>query len=679
MEPADTKSVLGDFDGATFTRDGVTSTFSKRQGDYFVRTDGGDGALHDYRVAFTFGITPLQQYLIAFPKGRYQIPSLAWDTRPREAGGQRWFHLYPAEKIDHRHPLHWTGPLQNWNTACAECHSTNLRRNYRPAEDRFETTWSDINVACEACHGPGADHAANPRRALEVSFKDAGAGRFTLAPGESIARRATPLRSRVEVETCGLCHSLRSQVWSGERPGELLAQTHRIALLDARQYHADGQVLAEVYEYGSFLQSRMYGAGVTCSNCHDPHSGRRRHEGNALCAQCHLPAKYDGRQHHFHEAGTAAARCVSCHMAERRFMVVDGRRDHSFRVPRPDLSARLSTPNACNDCHADRSAVWASDAVARWYGSGRRGGWHYAEAIHAGRTWKADAQSQLARAVTDTTVPAIARATALSLLPPYLATASMPVLEAAVRDGDPLVRRAAAAALAAVEPRRRLVLGAALLADPVRTVRFEALANFSASARAALPAETAATLDRVVAEYRRAQGANADRADAHVNLGSLEARFARPDVAETEYLAALRLDPSFAPAYINLADLYRERGREDLVVQTLERALGADPRNGDVHEAMGLSLVRQKRLGDAVPVLAKAAALRPDLPRYTYIHAVALREAGHGRQALDVLQRAHTRYPADRDILAALAAYSRQDGDHAAAERWAQKLAELGR
>jgi predicted CXXCH cytochrome family protein len=350
MQPADGKTVLGNFNTATFTKDGVTSTFFTRDGRYFVRTDGPDGALHEYRIAYTFGVEPLQQYLIEFPRGRYQALSIAWDSRPAAAGGQRWFHLYPGEKIHHGDVLHWTGLLQNWNYMCADCHSTNLQKNYRLAEDRFDTTWTDVNVSCEACHGPGSRHVAwaqpgardrsigDPLRGLVVSLQDTPGNRWALAPGETIARRTQPLGSSAQVEACGRCHARRAPVWGEAVPGQPLEQAYRVSLLESPRYHADGQIRDEVYEYGSFLQSKMYRAGVTCSNCHDPHSARLRHEGNAVCAQCHLPAKYDGPQHSFHKPGTEAARCVSCHMPQRYYMVVDGRRDHSFRVPRPDLS-----------------------------------------------------------------------------------------------------------------------------------------------------------------------------------------------------------------------------------------------------------------------------------------------------------------------------------------------------
>jgi Flp pilus assembly protein TadD len=689
MQPADQTTVLGDFDNATFTKDGVTSTFFNRDGAYFVRTDGPDGVLHEYQIAYTFGVEPLQQYLIAFPNGRYQALSIAWDTRSAAAGGQRWFHLYPHEKIDHRDILHWTGPLQNWNFMCADCHSTNLQKNYRLAEDRFETTWTDINVSCEACHGPGSHHIAwayaarqehtiaDPRRGLVAPLTDPARGGWTFPPGQAIAQRPVSLASRAEVETCGRCHARRAQIWSDYEPGQPLGQAYRVAFLEAALYHADGQIREEVYEYGSFLQSKMYHAGVTCSDCHDPHSGRLRASGNAVCAQCHLPAKYDGPQHHFHPAHTAAAQCVSCHMMQRVYMVVDGRRDHSFRVPRPDLSVALGTPNTCTDCHTARTAQWAAEAVAQWYGRQRQSGWHYGTALDAGRHSRVDAARQLLRTVEDTTLPAMVRATALYLLPPYLGPQSWRTVQPGLRDSDALVRRAAAVVLATAEPQTRLSLVLPLLRDPIRTVRLEAVASLMGVPRNLYTPEQLTRLDLGLTEYRQAQTFNADRAEAHINLGALNASLGDAAAAEAEYRTAIRLQPAFIPAYVNLADLYRQLNREDQAVQTLRTALDLDPRNGDAYHALGLSLVRQQRLRDALPALAQAAQLRPDLPHYAYVYGVALHGAGEGQRALQILEAAYARHPAARDIVVALMEYSIQARDRPGALAWARKLVEL--
>lgn len=689
MQKADEKSVLGNFQNATFRKDGVTSTFFMRNDRYVVTTDGPDGRLHEYPIAYTFGVDPLQQYLVEFDKGRYQALSIAWDTRPASAGGQRWFHLYPKEKIDHQDILHWTGPLQNWNFMCADCHSTNLKKNYRSPDDRFETSFSDINVSCEACHGPGSRHvewakdarapyaSESASKGLVVELKDASQGTWSTASGESIAKRIPPLLQRKETETCARCHSRRAQIQDDYEPGQSVEQAYRVSLLDEGRYHADGQMLDEVYEYGSFLQSKMYQAGITCSNCHDPHTSKLRKTGNALCAQCHVPAVYDSPKHHFHDGRKGSAECVSCHMSGRTYMEVDTRRDHGFRIPRPDLSVKLGTPNACNQCHSDKTPQWAEKAVRARYGATRQSGWHYAEAIHAGRTSRPDAESQLVRTVKDAHLAPIVRATALSLLPRYLGIDSFPTVERSFKDSDPLVRRAAAAALAVLDPRQRSALGLPLLDDPIRTVRLEAVSNLAALSRDTFTARQYSSLETAMGEYRQTQAYNADRAEAHLNLGALDAMSGRVAQAESEYLLAIRQEPRFIPAYINLADLYRQQGQEGKVEEILKKALIQEADDGDVHEAMGLSLVRRSRLHDAIPILKRAWQLRVDRSRYGYTYAVALHEAGLKAEALSVLKQVHERHRADRDVLAALAQYQQEAGDRKGAVNSARKLVEL--
>jgi predicted CXXCH cytochrome family protein len=686
MQAATPQTVLGNFDDARFNKDGVTTTFSRRGDAYMVRTDGPDGALHDYRVAYTFGVEPLQQYLLELPGGRLQALSIAWDTRPRSAGGQRWFHLYPNERIDHRDILHWTGPMQNWNYMCAECHSTDLQKNYRADGDRFETTWAALNVSCEACHGPGSAHvqwaaeakagkAADPKRGLAIDVKRSGAWRF--ADGAPIAHREGPPFTNAQVETCAPCHSRHAQLAAENVAGAPLAQARLVSLLDPGRYHADGQIQDEVYEYGSFVQSRMFHVGVTCSDCHDPHSLALRAPGNALCTQCHAAATFDVAQHSHHAAASPGAQCVACHMVERTYMQIDGRRDHSLRVPRPDLSVTLGTPNACTDCHRDRTPQWAAEAVAKWFGPQRRQEWHYGTAVAAGRNGRPDAEKQLVRTVLDPNQPAIARATAVTLLLPYLSPRALPALQRAASDADPLVRRAAAESAIGLDLPDRIALVTPLLDDPIRTVRLEALTtlldlpaeNFTSSQRAALA--------RVAAEYRAAQRFNADRAEAQNNLGMLELRTGSPAAARAAFDTAIRLQPTFIPAYVNLADLQRQLGDEAGAEATLRRALTVDATAAEVYHALGLALVRQKRMADALAALRRAAELAPEVPQYAYVLAIGLHDSGDRAGAIAVLTEAQRRRPASRELLSALAQYSAESGDAAAATRWAQQLRAL--
>ncbi|MEO8603319.1 MAG: tetratricopeptide repeat protein [bacterium] len=689
MQEATPRTVLGRFDGARFTKDGVTTTFSQRDGRFSVRTDGPDGALHDYRVAYTFGVAPLQQYLLELPQGRLQALGIAWDSRPAAAGGQRWFDLYPGEHIDRRDVLHWSGPMQNWNFMCAECHSTDLRKGYQAAEDRFDTTWAALNVSCEACHGPGARHvqwaadakagrtpaAADSRRGFAIELAERGT--WQVAPGASIAHRTDAAPAGAQIDTCGRCHSRHAQLAEGEPAAAPLTDARQLALLDAGRFHADGQILDEVYEYASFRQSRMFHAGVTCSNCHDPHSLQLRAPGNAVCAQCHVPAVFDGPQHTHHAAASAGAQCVACHMIERTYMQIDARRDHSLRVPRPDLSLTLGTPNACNDCHRDQSPQWAADRVAQWYGPRRRQTWHYGQSLQAGRTARPDAELQLIRAIQDASVPAIARATAVSLLAPYLGPRSLPALQAATRDSDPLVRRAAAETADALDTSARLATAAPLLDDPILTVRLAAFTTLLEVPSNALSPAQAAAMARVAEQYRAVQRFNADRAESWSNLGILAMHDGEAAAARSDFDTAIRLQPSFVPAYVNLADLERGQGDEAAAEATLRRALVANPDAAALHHALALSLVRQQRRDEAVAALRRAVELAPDESRYAYVLAVALHDTGDAPGALAVLRRATAARPAERDVLMALLQYSAEAGDDAGALAAARMLRQV--
>ena len=285
---------------------------------------------------------------------------------------------------------------------CAECHSTGVHKNYDMANDRFATTFAEISVGCEACHGQGSQHVKwaqnqkswwpfakqeDPTRGLVVRFderKDI-VWRHDANTGNS-RRNFSPALLRKEVETCGLCHARRGEFSEDWIPGRWLSDTHMVSPLTRGLYYADGQMRDEVYNYGSFKQSKMFAAGVTCSDCHEPHAAKLRASRDGVCLQCHSPETYAAAAHHRHAAVNPPLACASCHMPERTYMVVDRRHDHGFRVPRPDLSAKINTPNACNDCHADKSAQWAASAIEAWHGPKRIGFQNYAEAFHAAWT-----------------------------------------------------------------------------------------------------------------------------------------------------------------------------------------------------------------------------------------------------------------------------------------------------
>jgi tetratricopeptide (TPR) repeat protein len=509
---------------------------------------------------------------------------------------------------------------------------------------------------------------------LVVQLKDEDDGVWVLDTTTGIARRSEPRQSHTEVELCARCHSRRSLISEDYVHGSPLMDTHRPALLTEELYHADGQILGEVYVYGSFVQSKMYREGVTCRDCHDPHSLGLHGSVDTVCARCHLPSRFDSPEHRLHEPESTGARCIACHMPKTDYMVVDPRGDHSFRVPRPDLSVKLGTPNACNGCHADRSPQWAADVLAKRSGADVPG--HYAEALHAGRRGAPGAEKLLAEVVRDPEQPGIARASALLGLRDRVAGSGQ-VIRQALRDEDPLVRFGALLALDAQPPSVRPLLLLPLLDDPVRAVRIEAARLLAPARQQSLTAGQRARLDRVLEEYRQAQRQNTDRAEAHLNLGLLHLDLGEPERAEAEYVQAIEREPSFLPAYVNLADLYRLQGRDEDGERVLHEALELVPDNAAVQHALGLLLVRRKRFDEALEYLESAAHARPDEPRYVYVYGVGLHSAGRTDRALSVLQDAHDRHPGNPDLLVALATISRDAGSIDSAIRYAEKLVGL--
>ncbi|MEJ2523792.1 MAG: tetratricopeptide repeat protein, partial [Gammaproteobacteria bacterium] len=644
---------------------------------------GPDGKLADYRIKYTFGVSPLQQYLVEFPDGRLQALPIAWDTRPVEQGGQRWFHLYPDERITHDDELHWTKPAQNWNYMCADCHSTGYRKNYDPKNDTFDSTWTDVDVACEACHGPGSLHVARARESrlaagsgLIADFGLEGRTRVLEDGATTLSIRGGEPRTD-QVEACGRCHARRAPISAEYHHGRPLMDSYVPAPVTEPLYFPDGQIRDEVYVYGSFRQSRMYAAGVICSDCHDPHSLELKADGDAVCAQCHLPDHYDTAEHSRHAPSAGAPGCRDCHMPSRDYMVVDPRRDHSFRVPRPDLAESLGVTDACGACHGDRPAGWTTAAVREWLGRDARGLQDFGPTFAAAGRGAIGAGAGLRRISQDAGQPAIVRASALSLLAAYPGQESLSVAADALSDPDPAVRLAALGVVRSVPVPERLPLVEPLLTDPVLGVRIEAARLLAGADPGSLEPETRDRLAGALTDYVDAQRASLDRPASRLNLGNLYAAAGDAETAEAQYRAALVLDPDFEPAYGNLADLLARRGDEAGAGVVLRRGLGRVPKSASLHHANGLHRIRAGDRAGALESLARAVELAPDNTRFRYVYAVALDGQGNRSEALAQLEEAHARHAADPDVLWALISTCLRSGDVEAASRYARQLGQL--
>ncbi|TWU29371.1 Tetratricopeptide repeat protein [Bythopirellula polymerisocia] len=646
MEVASEESVLGDFNDSEFTRHGITTRFFRRDGKYMVNTEGHDGEMHDFEIKYTFGVSPLQQYMVEFPDGRLQVLTISWDTRKNE-----WFMVTPPdvphERILPGDPLHWTGMAQNWNTMCAECHSTNLEKKFDLATNTYHTTYTDIDVGCETCHGPGSMHVEMAEGHSLFWDRHHGYGLEDLKGATASA----------QVETCAPCHSRRSPLHVNLHDGETFLDHYDPSLIEPGLYYPDGQILDEVYVYGSFLQSKMYSKGVRCTDCHNPHTLKLKYEGNRLCAQCHQPGKYDTPNHH-HHTDTAATQCVTCHMPTNTYMVVDDRHDHSLRIPRPDLSDELGTPNACTQCHTrpEETNAWAAQAIRYWYGDKRPDDPHYGPTLLAAQLGRPEGVDLIRDLLRDKPPrPDIIRATAVQLLGQYGTQESDTLCREHLDDESPLVRAAATEALSDASLTTFVLEVAGQLNDPIRLVRFVAARRLVGAAAQLLNPKYKAALDKAIVEYRAGQDLVLDRAASHLNLAGLNFALGEELTAREELATAIRLEPYLTGPRDQLAELLQRAGGDPAEVQRLREEevenLTRDskllPRNAPIHYRRGMLLYLLDRKQEAREAFESACELRPDSYDYWLALALLCESQGSWKCAYEALEKMHELRPED--------------------------------
>jgi tetratricopeptide (TPR) repeat protein len=610
----------------------------------------------DFVVTHTFGWYPLQQYLVPFSGGRLQCLPIAWDVKEK-----KWYHLNPDAPIDPKDWLYWTNAGQNWNGMCAECHSTNLKKNYDIQNDAYQTTWSEIDVSCEACHGPGSRHVQwaelpDMARPQTANFE--------------LVVKAKGMDSRQQVELCAPCHSRRAILGDYTHAEADLLDSMLPSLLTTELYFADGQILEEVYVYGSFTQSKMYRRNVRCSDCHDVHSIKKVKEGNALCLQCHRAGVYDTKAHHFHKKkgekgvpiqsadGTilfdvgSGAECVQCHMPERPYMVIDYRADHSFRIPRPDLSVRRDTPNACNRCHVDKSDQWSDEYITKWYGPGRRA--HYGSIIDDGRKQFPTAQKDLIKLAADLLYPVIVRATALSLLAAYPGEETRRVYELALMDEEALIRRTAVDYVRVPDSRRQTALLASMLYDPVKAVRIEAARRLTEISDPSLDGNQKKVFQAALDQYQNAMAYSADFAFGRYNLANLYVALKQPEKAVKSYRAAIEIDNLFYPAKVNLAMLYNQMNKKDEAENLLREVVTTHPEMYEIHYSLGLLLSEKKQYEESARHLKVASQGMPKRARIQYNLGLLLQHLKRDSDAEAALLAAIEIEPDNLDYLYAL-------------------------
>jgi tetratricopeptide (TPR) repeat protein len=661
MLPATDSTVVGDFNNVTFTADGITSRFYRKGSKFFINTEGSDGKNHDFEVIYIFGYKPLQQYLVHFPGGRMQVPRLSWDVNKK-----KWFNQYAGQKIPSHDWLHWTGNAQNWNTMCASCHSTNLHKNYDTKTDTYKTSYSVINVSCESCHGAGQKHLGY------INGSDYKSGEKVTGSFMKLAKKSGQLE---QINSCAPCHARMSEINSKHIDSKEIMDNYIPQIPDTEFFYADGQVKDEDYIYTSFLQSKMHSKGVKCSDCHNPHSIKLKRIDNQTCLQCHIPKKYDTPKHTFHKSGTNGSLCVSCHMPGKIFMGNDLRHDHSFRVPRPDLSVKYGTPNACSNCHKDKSEKALADAVIKWYGPNRK--YHFADDLIPGSKLDANSEPHLTQLINNQTTPDIIKATAAFYLSSFNTQTSLNTLLSCLNHKDAQVRYRALRSLSNFAPNSWIENVGPLLSDKVRAVRIAAADLFVSFPKDQIPSQYSKAYETAHTELISSLRYQTDFSLGNIMLADYYLKIQDYANAESFYLKGLKKDSKMNYALLNLSSLYNVVGKNDASLQVLQKALKNDPNNERIYYNLALLYNEMNNTVAAEASFAKAVALKSQNPRVYYNYGLMLNAKKKTKEAEAVLQKGIAINPDTPDLYYALTFVYIQTGNQIKAQQTAFRLKQL--
>jgi predicted CXXCH cytochrome family protein len=576
----------------SFKHGSDTTTVRVENGQYQIVTRGLDGKVRPYPVVRVIGNDPLIQFLTPFSGGRYQVQEASYDPNSNQ-----WFYVYGDDIRNPGEFGHWTGRGMNWNSQCAECHNTGLHKNYDADTDSYHTTMAEMGVGCEACHGPLKAHNEWQKAHPDTTLVDPTVSRL--------------LPSRL-VGLCGSCHSRNTDLTENFKPGDSFYDHYSLEILDySQRWYPDGQIKDEDYEFESFLGSKMYQNGVTCLDCHNPHSAKNTLQGNALCMRCHNGSYPKApvvnlAEHTHHDPGNAGNDCIGCHMPVTVYMQRHPRRDHGFTIPDPLLTKELGIPNACNRCHADQSTDWALKYTEQWYGQKmNRPTRERARWIAAAENGDASAKDKMIGLLADTNQPPYWQAVAATFLEQWATDpAAQAALLAALKNYHPLVRERAVRSLeptvgntdvlAALKP---------MLDDPLRNVRV---------ATAWVLRSTVNMQSQAGRDLQRMLDLEADQPTGQFEEAMFLLSRQQPAEALAHLQKATTWDPISPPFLCAQAQVQDQLGQFSEALKTLDRAEKAVPDDPHIPYVRAAILERNGRYDEARKAANQALKIQPD-------------------------------------------------------------------
>ena len=598
-------------------------------------TLGYDNKVEPYKIERAIGHDPLRQYLVKAFGGRLQTLEVAFDPHRHE-----WFNIYGDEDRRHGEWGHWTGRGMTWNTMCASCHNTRVRKNYDEKTDTFHTTMAEMTVSCEACHGPMKKHVEWRLQYPDKSLADPTITKHT--PDQKL-------------DACAMCHARRTELTGDFKPGDKFFDHHALAIVDETDlYYPDGQVRDEDYEFASFLSSKMHAAGVRCMDCHNPHTTKPIAEGNALCMRCHVGSVPQFPKapvinilaHTFHKADSTGSQCINCHMPQTTYMQRDPRHDHGFTIPDPLLTKELGIPNACNRCHTDKDVDWSIAAVDKWYGKRmERPTRERARIIAAARRGEASARDGLLGLLRSETETGYWKASAVRLLDPWMGDREVnaAVLGLAGHN-DPLTRTAVARALETLVSQNHAPARSSLeelLHDPLRSVRHAAAWSLRA------------TLDENSQQWRELHHAldhNADQPSGQMQKGAFWFSRNEPLTGVKHFEKAAAWDASSGGVRHELAMAYSLAGKPQEALRALQEAVRLEPKHAEWRFKLALAWNELGNADETLKELEQTVQLDPRHPRAWFNLGLARNGKGDTAGAIAALRRGEEVTPNDASL-----------------------------
>ncbi len=614
----------------TFSHGTQQSTAQFKNGSAEVVALGFNNETKAYPVERVIGHDPLRQFLVQGAGGRLHTLEATWDPHKSE-----WFNVYGNEDRKPGEWGHWTGRGMVWNTMCASCHNTRVRKNYDNATDSFRTTMAHQTVSCEACHGPMKQHAESAKQ------------------GTYKSQATKPKLSRDQMlDTCAMCHARRSELTGDFKPGDNFFDHHNLSIVDQSDlFYPDGQIRDEDYEFTSFLSSRMHAAGVRCVDCHDPHNGKRILPGNQLCMRCHTQGGFPNapvivpEAHTFHLPESTGSQCVNCHMPQTTYMQRHPRHDHGFTIPDPLLTKQFNIPNACNKCHQDKDTDWSLAAVDKWFGDKmNRRTRQRATVLAKARRGDDDARDGLIALLKGDDTPSW-KASASLLLERWLGNeAVQETLQAQLQHPHPMVR---ASAVQSLGPLSEANVGSVrsklepMLDDPVRNVRVAAA--WALRDHLNLNSQAGRELQHMLE-------LNADQPSGQMQLGQFAyAQHNLPQAIE-HMQRAVTWDPNSPPFRRDLAMMHNLAGDAKSSLKELQEAIRLNPKEAQYHYELGLAWNEAGDMDKAIASLREAVKLEAHLSRAWYNLALGLNQQGKVPEALDALAQGAAANPSDADL-----------------------------